>query len=70
LINVCNAKIDELNSINIISRSIVSIGGGISLDPREFKQTIINKDSPAIREITKLNQEIGYGVMLQMVGPG
>ena len=58
MINVCNAKIDELNSMNILSRSIVSIGGGISLDPREFKQTIINKDSPAIREIAKVKNQL------------
>jgi len=58
LINVCNAKIDELNSINIISGAIFSIGGGISLDPREFKQTVINKDSPAIREIAKVKNQL------------
>ena len=60
LINVCNAKIDELNSMNIISGTIFSIGGGISLDPREFKQTIINKDSPAIREIDKVKNQLKF----------
>jgi len=58
LINVCNIKMDELNSINIMSGAIFSIGGGISLDPREFKQTIINKGSPAIREITKVKNHL------------
>jgi len=58
LINVCNTKIDELNSMNIISGAIFSIGGGISLDPREFKQTVINKDSPAIREIAKVKSQL------------
>ena len=58
LINVCNAKIIELNSMNIISRTISSIGGGISLNPKEFKQTVINKDSPAIRDITKLESQL------------
>jgi hypothetical protein len=58
LINVYNAKINELNGMNIMSRAIFSIGGGISLDPREFKQTIINKDSPAIREITNIKNQL------------
>jgi len=60
LINVYNAKIDELNSMNIISGAIFSIGGGISLNPREFKQTIINKDSPAIREIAKVKNQLKF----------
>ena len=58
LINVCNTKIDELKSMNIISRMIYSIGGGISLDPREFKHTVMDKDSPAIREITKIESQL------------
>ena len=58
LINVYNAKVDELNSMNVISGAIFSIGGGISLDPREFKQTVINKDFPAIREITKIESQL------------
>ena len=44
--------------MNIMSGAIFSIGGGISLDPREFKQTIINKDSPAIREIAKVKNQL------------
>jgi len=60
LINVCNAKINELNGMNIISGAIFSIGGGISLDPREFKQTIIKKDSPAIIEITKVKNQLKF----------
>ena len=58
LINVCNTKIDELNSINIISGAIFSIGGGISLDPREFKHTVMDKDSPAIREIVNVKNQL------------
>ena len=58
MINVYNAKVTELNSMKIISRTISSIGGGISLDPREFKQTVMNKDSPAIREIVKVKNQL------------
>jgi len=58
MINVYNAMVTELNSMNIISGAIFSIGGGISLNPREFKQTIINKDSPAIREISKVKNQL------------
>ncbi|MCK5767416.1 MAG: hypothetical protein KAH35_03465, partial [Candidatus Atribacteria bacterium] len=58
MINVYNAKINELNSMNIISGAIYSIGGGISLDPREFKHTVMDKDSPAIREIVKIKNQL------------
>jgi len=60
MINVYNAKVNELNSINIISGAIFSIGGGISLNPREFKQIVINKDSPAIREIFKVKSQLKF----------
>ena len=58
MINVYNAMVTELNSMNIISGAIFSIGGGISLNPKEFKQTVINKDSPAIREIAKVKNQL------------
>lgn len=58
MISVYNAKITELNNMNIISGAIFSIGGGISLDPKEFKQTVINKESPAIREIAKVKNQL------------
>ena len=58
MINVYNAMVTELNNMNIISGAIFSIGGGISLNPKEFKQTIINKDSPAIREIAKVKNQL------------
>ncbi len=57
-IDIYNAKISGLKIMNIMSGTIFSIGGGISLDPREFKQTIINKDSPAIREIAKVKNQL------------
>jgi len=58
LINIYNAKVDKLNDMNITSRKIVSIGGGISLNPGNFKKTVVNKDSPAIREITKIKNQL------------
>ncbi|GAG70508.1 unnamed protein product [marine sediment metagenome] len=58
MINIYNAMVTELNNMNIISGAIFSIGGGISLNPKEFKQTVINKDSPAIREIAKVTNQL------------
>ncbi len=58
VINVYNAMVTELNNMNIITEVVFSIGGGISLNPREFKQTVINKDSPAIREIAKVKNQL------------
>jgi len=58
MINVYNAMVNKLNNMNIITGATFSIGGGISLNPKEFKQTIINKDSPAIREIAKVKNQL------------
>ena len=58
MINVYNAMVTKLNNMNIITGAIFSIGGGISLNPSEFKQTVINKDSPAIREIAKVKNQL------------
>jgi hypothetical protein len=58
MINVYNAMVTKLNNMNIISGAIFSIGGGISLNPSEFKQTVINKDSPDIREIAKVKNQL------------
>lgn len=58
MINVYNAMVTKLNNMNIITGAIFSIGGGISLNPKEFKQTVINKDSPAIREIAKVKNQL------------
>jgi hypothetical protein len=58
VINVYNAMVTELNNMNIITGEVFSIGGGISLNPREFKQIVINKDSPAIREIVKVKSQL------------
>jgi len=58
MINVYNAKVAELNSMNIITEVVFSIGGGISLNPKKFMQIVINKDSPAIREIAKVKSQL------------
>ncbi|MCG2790896.1 MAG: hypothetical protein L6305_03990 [Actinomycetia bacterium] len=60
VINVYNAMVTELNNMNIITGEVFSIGGGISLNPREFKQIVINKDSPAIREIVKVKSQLKF----------
>ena len=44
--------------MNVSTRMITSIGGGISLNPRDFKQTIIDRDSPAIREVVQIKNKL------------
>jgi len=58
LFNNYKAKVDDLNSMNIIPKMIISIGGGISLNPKEFRQTVVNKESIAIREIAKVKNQL------------
>ena len=40
--------------MNIESRCLMSIGGGINLRPNEFKRISHNRNSPKIREITRI----------------
>jgi hypothetical protein len=68
LIEVYNKKVDELNEMNINARTIASIGGGISLNPREFKQAIINKDSPAIREVLQIKNQLAPAGNISKIG--
>ena len=58
LINAYNSKVNEMNSMNIKSRMIASIGGGISLNPKEFKQTVVNRNSPKLSEIVRIKSQL------------
>lgn len=58
LFEIYNKKVNEFNEMSIITGLISSIGGGISLNPREFKKAIINKDSPAIREVLQIKNQL------------
>ncbi|MFH0797050.1 MAG: hypothetical protein V2A65_08365 [Candidatus Omnitrophota bacterium] len=59
LINVYKSKINELNSMdNIQSQEIDSIGGGISLNPKEFKRTVVNRNSPELSKIVRIKSQL------------
>jgi len=68
MIETYNTKVDEFNNMNMISRIISSIGGGISLDPRAFKQTIVDKESPAILEIIKIKNQLTHTGNISKLG--
>jgi len=68
MIDTYNTKVDDFNNMNIISRIISSIGGGISLDPRAFKQTIVDKESPAILEIIKIKNQLTHTGNISKLG--
>ncbi len=57
-INTYNSKVSELNNMNITSRSITSIGGGINLRPSEFKRISRNRNSLKLRELTRIKSKI------------
>jgi len=57
-VNNYNSKVRELNNMNISSRLIASIGGGISLRPSAFKRISRNKNSPKLREVIKIKSKI------------
>lgn len=62
LIDKQNDLADKINNIHIETRCITSIGGGINLNPSEFKRISYLKNSPKIWEISKIKNR------LQLVG--
>lgn len=57
-VNNYNSKVRELNNMNISSRHITSIGGGINLRPSAFKRISRNKNSSKLREVIKIKSKI------------
>lgn len=57
-INIYNEAVQQLNEMEIQTRQITSIGGGINLSPKEFK--LISRDitSPRIREVNAIKNTI------------
>jgi len=58
LIDQQNVLVNKLNNMRIESRCITSIGGGINLRPSEFKRISRNRNSPKLREISKIKNKI------------
>ena len=57
-IDECNLLIKQLNSMNIVSRVITSVGGGINLRPKSFKRISRSKSSPQIKEIARIKGQL------------
>ncbi|MCK4694894.1 MAG: hypothetical protein KAT74_03985, partial [Candidatus Cloacimonetes bacterium] len=57
-VDIYNSKVDKLNNLNIISRCISSIGGGINLSPTEFKIISENTNSPKLQEVISMKNKI------------
>ncbi len=52
-----NEQVNKLNNMDIKSRCITSIGGGINLRPSEFKQISRNRNSPKLLEILEIKSK-------------
>ncbi len=50
-INTYNQKINALNEMQMVSRCITSVGGGINLRPAEFKRVVQNSNSPILKTL-------------------
>lgn len=57
-IDECNLLIKQLNSMDIVSRVITSVGGGINLRPKSFKRISRSQNSPQIKEIARIKGQI------------
>lgn len=58
LVNQQNELVKQMNNMKLQTRGITSIGGGINLRPSEFKRISRNKNSPKLREISKIKSKI------------
>jgi len=58
LVDKQNDLVNQLNNIQIETRCITSIGGGINLNPSEFKRISYLSNSPKIREISKIKNDL------------
>jgi hypothetical protein len=56
-INSYNSKIKELNNLNMVTNYIASIGGGINLEPTDFK-VISSKTNSQIQKIQEIKSAI------------
>ncbi len=55
-INIFNSKVNQLNEMQIVSRCITSVGGGINLRPSEFKKTSWNRNHSKISKVVEINR--------------
>jgi len=53
-----NSKVNELNNMNLVSRCISSVGGGINLRPDEFKRISRNRNAPILRKIREIKSSM------------
>lgn len=58
LIDQQNILVKKFNNMRLESRCITSIGGGINLRPSEFKRISRNRNSPKLRELTRIKSKI------------
>ena len=57
-INAFNLMVQKHNAKRIETHSIVSIGGGINLRPKDFKRTIRKAQTEKIREIKNVKENL------------
>jgi len=53
-----NVIINRINSMNLVTNCITSVGGGINLRPKEFRKITRAKNAPKIKEISSLKGQI------------
>jgi hypothetical protein len=53
-----NTVVEELNQTKMRIMSICSIGGGINLGPKEFKPAVRDMNSPKLREILRIKNNL------------
>ena len=58
LVDKQNELVKKMNNMRLQTRCITSVGGGINLRPSEFKRISHNRNSPKLRELSKIKSKI------------
>lgn len=57
-VNTYNSIIEQLNSLAMQTRQIASIGGGIGMNPKQFKRVAWKSESPQIKKIRSIKASL------------
>jgi len=58
IVAVYNKLVLKMNNYGLTTKCITSVGGGINLRPKDFRQIVKDKKSPKIQEILKFKNEL------------
>jgi hypothetical protein len=59
-VNAYNSIIEQLNALAMQTRQMTSIGGGIGMNPKQFKKVSWKSDSPQIKKLRSIKSSLKF----------